>query len=132
MKLGLVGGLAGLGLLALMGTSQAAVLTIRLNDYDPAVDPTPGVTQATMTVTDATGGVNVKLTTATSTSYLAVSGGGHITIAWNRRPGDCGHEHHAYHAYLHGEDGSNRPAGVFGGDCGTFTNGLQGTLERHQ
>jgi hypothetical protein len=83
MKLGLVGTLAGLGLLALTGYSQAAVLTINLDNYASGVDTTPGVLMATMVVTDLSGGgVSVKITLDAAT-YFASTGGGHITVAWN-------------------------------------------------
>jgi hypothetical protein len=83
MKLGLVGGLAGIGLLALTGYSQAAVLTIDLDNYASAVDTTPGVLMATMVVTDlSSGGVSVKITLDAAT-YFASTGSGHITVAWN-------------------------------------------------
>src|SRR5271170_7040073 len=83
MKLGLVGGLAGIGLLALTGYSQAAVLTIDLDNYASGVDTTPGVLMATMVVTDlSSGGVSVKITLDAAT-YFASTGGGHITVAWN-------------------------------------------------
>jgi hypothetical protein len=83
MKLGVIGGVASLGLLALTGYSQAAVLTIDLNNYASAVDSTPGVTQATMKVTDLLGGgVSVDVTLDAAT-FFAATGGGHVTVAWN-------------------------------------------------
>ena len=81
MKIGLVGVVAGIGLLALAGTSQAAVLTIDLNDYASAVDTSPACSWDD-TVTDTTGGVDVKVALDAAT-YFASTGGGHITIAWN-------------------------------------------------
>jgi hypothetical protein len=85
MKLSALAGLAGAavaGLLMPAGPSHAAVLTIDLNNYAPAVDTTPGVTQATMTVTDIAGGVKVDITLDAAT-FFASTGGGHITVAWN-------------------------------------------------
>ena len=108
-----------------MGTSQAAVLTIDLNDYASAVDPTPGVTQATMTVTDAAGGVDVKLTTATSTSFLASTGGGHITIAWNVDPATAATSILPATPTFTAKTAPIGPPGCSAG-CGSFTNGLQG------
>jgi hypothetical protein len=49
-------GLAAIGMFALAGHSHAAVLTIDLDIYASAVDTTPGVLMATMTVTDVSGG----------------------------------------------------------------------------
>src|ERR1700734_3260408 len=124
MKLGLVGGLAGLGLLALMGTSQAAVLTIDLNDYDTsAVDPTPGVLMGTMVATDVTGGVDVTVTLVNAV-YFAKTGG-HVTIGWNLDTPTAATSISPTTPPYTAVTGASPPGCSAG--CGTFTNGLQGT-----
>ncbi len=70
--------------LAASGPAQAAVLTFDMNVYDTsAVDATPGVTQATMTVTDSGSNVNVVVTLEDGATLFASTGGSHITIGWN-------------------------------------------------
>jgi hypothetical protein len=123
MKLGLVGGLVGIGLLALTGTSQASVLTIDLDDYASAVDTTPGVLMGTMTVTDTTGGVDVKVALDAAT-YFASTGGGHITIAWNLDTPTAATSISPTSPTYTAETNASPPGCSV--DCGTFTNGLQG------
>ena len=124
MKLGLVGGLAALGLLALTGFSQAAVLTIDLDNYASAVDTTPGVLMGTMTVTDTTGGVNVKVALDAATLF-AVSGGGHVTIAWNVDPATAATDIMPTTLTFSAVTGASPPGCSV--SCGTFSNGIQGT-----
>jgi hypothetical protein len=125
MKLGLVGGLAGIGLLALTGYSQAAVPTIDLDNYASAVDTTPGVLMATMTVTDIAGGVKVKITLDAAT-YFASTGGGHITVAWNLDKAE-GAITGLPASPTFTQVATSSPPGC-AVSCGTFTNtGLQGT-----
>ena len=110
MKLGLVGGLAGIGLLALTGYSQAAVLTIDLDNYASAVDTTPGVLMATMVVTDLSGGgVSVKITLDAATYFAST--GNHITVAWNLDKAEGAITGLPSLAYLH-RRGDLQPAGL--------------------
>ena len=106
------------------GQASAAVLTIDLNNYASVVDNTPGVTQATMTVTDVTGGVtvDVKLNAA---SYFAATGGDHVTVAWNLNKAEGSITGlPASPTFTYGTNWS--PPGCVS-SCGTFTNGLDGT-----
>ena len=125
MRLGLVGALAGMGLLALAGggTSEAAVLTIDLNNYASAVDTTPGVLMGTMTVKDVSGGVDV--TVALDTATLFAVSGGHITIAWNVDPATAATKITPTSPTYNAEVDQSPPGCV--SSCGTFSNGLQGT-----
>jgi PEP-CTERM motif-containing protein len=91
MKIGATATSAFVGALALAGAfaipcgAQAAVLTVDLNDYDTsAVNSPGGVTLATMTVTDLSGGgVSVKFALDAPATFFASTGGGHITAAFN-------------------------------------------------
>jgi hypothetical protein len=88
MKLGVLAGLTGAavaGVIAMAAPSQAAVLTIDLNDYASAVDTTPGQLMGTMVVTDQSGGGVKVVVTLDTASFFASTGNGktHITIAWN-------------------------------------------------
>jgi hypothetical protein len=80
-----VGALALAGAFAIPSGAQAAVLTVDLNDYDTsAVNSPGGVTLATMTVTDLSGGgVSVKFALDAPATFFASTGGGHITAAFN-------------------------------------------------
>jgi hypothetical protein len=82
---GFVGALALAGAFAIPSGAQAAVLTVDLNDYDTsAVNSPGGVTLATMTVTDLSGGgVSVKFALDAPATFFASTGGGHITAAFN-------------------------------------------------
>jgi len=83
MKLGLFSGLAGLGLLALTGYSQAAVLTVPLDVY-PSSQYTPtGVELGKMVVMDVAGGVDVTFSLLNGSQFWASTGGPHITVAFN-------------------------------------------------
>jgi hypothetical protein len=83
MKLGLVVGLAGIGVLALTGYSQAAVLTVPLDVY-PSSQYTPtGVELGEMVVKDVTGGVDVTFSLLNGSQYWASTGGPHMTVAFN-------------------------------------------------
>jgi PEP-CTERM motif len=79
----LAGALALAGVLA-VGGARAAVLTIDLNVYDTSAVHSPGgLTLATVTVTDLSGGgvsVDYSLDLAT---LFASTGGGHITAGFN-------------------------------------------------
>jgi hypothetical protein len=125
MKLRLAGGLAAIGFFALTAHSQAAVLTIDFNNYASAVDTTPDVTQATMTVTDVAGGVKVDVTLDAAT-FFAVTGGGHITVAWNLdKPEGAITGLPASPTFTFVATSSPPGCAV---SCGTFVNtGLQGT-----
>ena len=91
MKIGAVTTSTVAGVLALAGAfampsgAQAAVLTVDLNDYDTsAVNSPGGVTLATVTVTDLSGGgVSVKYALDPPATFFASTGGGHITVAFN-------------------------------------------------
>jgi hypothetical protein len=80
-----VGALALAGAFAIPSGAQAAVLTVDLNDYDTsAVNSPGGVTLATMTVTDLSGGgVSVDFALDAPATFFASTGGGHITAAFN-------------------------------------------------
>jgi hypothetical protein len=78
----ILAGAAAAGMLMTASHSEAAVLTIDLDNYASAVDTTPGVLMATMTVTDIAGGVSVNVALDAAT-FFASTGGGHITVAWN-------------------------------------------------
>jgi hypothetical protein len=125
MKLGLVGGLAGIGLLALTGYSQAAVLTIDLDNYASGVDTTPGVLMATMVVTDlSSGGVSVKITLDAATYFAST--GSHITVAWNLDKAE-GAITGLPASPTFTDVATSSPPGC-AVSCGTFVNtGLQGT-----
>jgi PEP-CTERM motif len=126
MKLGLFAGLAGAavaGLLATAAPSQAAVLTIDLDNYASAVDTTPGVLMGTMTVTDAAGGVDVKVSLDAAT-FFAVTGG-HITIGWNVSPATAATMIAPTTPTYTAETNISPPGCEV--SCGSFTNGLQGT-----
>jgi PEP-CTERM motif len=125
MKHGLAGGLAAIGMFALAGHSQAAVLTIDLNDYASAVDTTPGVLMGTMVATDKTGGVSV-VVTLVNAQFFAVSGGQHVTIAWNLdTPTDATGITSTPTQTWAAKDGQSPPGCSVA--CGSFTNGIQGT-----
>ena len=126
MKLGLAGGLAAIGMLALTGHSQAAVLTIDLDNYASGVDTTPGVLMATMVVTDLSGGgVSVKIT-LNSATYFASTGGGHITVTWNLDKAEGAITGLPASPTFTDVATSSPPGCVT--SCGTFVNtGLQGT-----
>ena len=126
MKLGLIGGLAGLGLFALTGYSQAAVLTINLNNYASAVDSTSGQLLGTMVATDVIGGVDVTVALANpTTEFFAVTGGGHVTIAWNLDTPTAATNITPTSPTFTAVTNASPPGCVSG--CGSFTNGLQGT-----
>jgi hypothetical protein len=80
-----VGALALAGAFAIPSGAQAAVLTVDLNDYDTsAVNSPGGVTLATMTVTDLSGGgVSVAFALDAPATFFASTGGGHITAGFN-------------------------------------------------
>jgi hypothetical protein len=125
VKLGLIGGLTGLGLFALTGYSQAAVLTIDLNNYASAVDSTSGQLLGTMVATDATGGVDVTVSlTNPATEFFASTGGGHVTIAWNLDTPTAATNITPTSVTFTAVTNDSPPGCVSA--CGSFTNGLQG------
>jgi hypothetical protein len=79
------GALALTGVLAIPSGAQAALqtLTINIDQYASAVDPTSGEIQAVVTIKDlATGGVSVDVSLDKATLF-ASTGGPHITFAFN-------------------------------------------------
>jgi hypothetical protein len=67
----------------LSGVARADVLTIDMNQYGVSVDTTPNQTLAVLTVTDIVGGVSVDLSLTSLSSFIASTGGPHITLAFN-------------------------------------------------
>jgi len=104
--------------------SHAAVLTIDLDNYASAVDTTPGVLMATMTVTDIAGGVKVKITLDAATFFAST--GNHITVAWNLDKAE-GAITGLPASPTFTDVATSSPPGC-AVSCGTFVNtGLQGT-----
>jgi hypothetical protein len=59
------------------------VLTIDLNNYISVVSSPADETLATVTVTDVTGGVTVKIALDPPATFFAVTGGAHVTVGLN-------------------------------------------------
>jgi hypothetical protein len=59
------------------------VLTIDLNNYTSVVSSPADETLATVTVTDVTGGVTVKIALDPPATFFAVTGGAHVTVGLN-------------------------------------------------
>jgi PEP-CTERM motif len=125
----LVGTLALMGVLAFPSGGQAATLTIDLNDYTSAVDSTPDLTLATVTVIDVTGGVSVKVALDSPATFFAVTGGAHITVGFNLdtsiTAADITDTTPSSPGFTTEVPTGNVPGGP--GHFGVFTAGLQGT-----
>jgi hypothetical protein len=72
-----------MGVWAVPSGAQAAVLTIDLNNYTSVVSSPADETLATVTVTDVTGGVTVKIALDPPATFFAVTGGAHVTVGLN-------------------------------------------------
>ena len=78
-------GVAGLGLLAMVGQAQATVVTSNLDIFDPTKSiAAPGTILGVVTVTDIVGGVTVDVTMQNGAEF--VNTGGHTTFAFNLTP----------------------------------------------
>jgi hypothetical protein len=83
VKFAFLSAFVALGVGAIPSGAQAAVLTIDLNNYVSVVSSPADETLATVTVTDVTGGVTVKIALDPPATFFAVTGGAHVTVGLN-------------------------------------------------